>query len=80
MKIAQNLDQLRVEHDPIIHDNNLYLSNELIFNSNLIEKLTAQVYRPDSMNVEYIVCNEKHEMPDHIRNLLVIDNQQPDVM
>jgi hypothetical protein len=34
----------------------------------------------DLMNVEYIVYNEKHEMLNHIKNLLVINNQQPGVM
>jgi hypothetical protein len=30
----------------------------------------------DLMNAEYIEYNEKHEMPNHTENLVVINNQQ----
>lgn len=50
------------------------------FNFSAISKVTVQVCMMDSMNVEYIVYNEIHEMPNHRENLVVINNLQQDVM
>ncbi len=68
-----------MEHDPIIHDSNLYLLNKINSYFKFDLKHTVPVYMLDLMNVEYIVYNEKHEMLNHIKNLLVINNPQPDV-